>query len=126
MRQLDKLLEIAAQENKLTKHELFIKGQDLTLSKPLTIAEYQLAKKQSKDPEDVLESTARLFVQKACDESGSPQYQVDALPVLMKMLSLQTASKIMSAMNNDEEEEAIELDFKSPQAATKKGDRAAA
>ena len=30
MRQLDKLLEIAAQENKLTKHELFIKGQDLT------------------------------------------------------------------------------------------------
>ena len=64
MRQLDKLLEIAAQENKLTKHELFI-GQDLTFwSKPLTIAEYQLAKKQSKDPEDVLESTARLFIRK--------------------------------------------------------------
>ena len=68
MRQLDKLLEIAAQENKLTKHELFIKGQDLTFwSKPLTISEYQLAKKQSKNPEDVLESTARLFIKKACD-----------------------------------------------------------
>ena len=52
MRQLDKLLEIVAQENKLTKHELFIKGQDLTFwSKPPTISEYQLAKKQSKDPE---------------------------------------------------------------------------
>ena len=127
MRQLDKLLEIAAQENKLTKHELFIKGQDLTFwSKPLTIAEYQLAKKQSKDPEDVLESTARLFIKKACDESGSPQYQVDALPVLMKVLSLQTASKIMGAMNNDDEEEAIELDFKSPKATVKEGERAAA
>ena len=127
MRQLDKLLEIAAQENKLTKHELFIKGQDLTFwSKPLTISEYQLAKKQSKDPEDVLESTARLFIRKACDESGTPQYQVDALPVLMKVLSLQTASKILGAMNNNDEEDAIELDFKSPQAATKKGDRAAA
>ena len=127
MRQLDKLLEIAAQEDKLTKHELFIKGQDLTFwSKPLTIAEYQLAKKQSKDPEDVLESTARLFIKKACDASGHQQYQIDALPVLMKALSLQTASKIMGAMNNEDEEEAIELDFKSPQAATKKGERAAA
>ena len=127
MRQLDKLLEIAAQENKLTKHELFIKGQDLTFwSKPLTIAEYQLAKKQSKDPEDVLESTARLFIKKACDANGNEQYQVDALPVLLKLLSLQTASKIMGAMNNEDEEEAIELDFKSPQATAKKGERTAA
>ena len=127
MRQLDKLLEIAAQENKLTKHELFVKGKDLTFwSKPLTIAEYQLAKKQSQDPDDVLESTARLFIKKACDESGSPQYQVDALPVLMKALSLDTASKIIGAMNKEDEEEAIELDFKSSQAGAKKGERAAA
>ena len=68
----------------------------------------------------MLESTARLFIRKACDESGTLQYQADALPVLMKVLSLQTASKILGAMNNDDEEEAIELDFKSPEEAPKK------
>ena len=68
-----------------------------------------------------------MFIKKACDESGSPQYQIDALPVLMKVLSLETASKIMGAMNDsEEEEEAIELDFKSPEAAAKKGARSAA
>ena len=44
----------------------------------------------------------------------------------MKVLSLETASKIMGAMNDKEEEEAIELDFKSPEAAAKKGARSAA
>ena len=61
MSQLDKLKEIAAQENKLIKHELEIHGQDLTFwSRPLTIAEYQAAKKASKDPDDMLESTAAV------------------------------------------------------------------
>ena len=84
MNQLEKLQAIAGQENKLTKHELFIKGHDLTFwSKPLKINEYQMAKKQSKNPEDVLESTARLFIKKACDANGVPQYQIDALQVIM-------------------------------------------
>ena len=116
MRQLDKLLEIAANENKLTKHELEIDGHDLTFwSKPMTIAEYQAAKKASKDPDDLMETTARLFVKKAMDEGGSPQYQTDALPVLLRVLSMATASKIMSAMNAAEEEEddEVELDLKS-------------
>ena len=127
MRQLDKLLEIAGQENKLTKHELIIKGQDLTFwSKPLTIAEYQLAKKQSKNSEDLLESTARLFIKKALDANGGPQYQIDALPVIMGALSMETASKLLGAMNDSEEEEAIELDFKSVKEPVKKGERAAA
>ena len=122
MRQLDKLLEIAANENKLTKHELEIDGHDLTFwSKPMTIAEYQAAKKASKDPEDMLESTARLFIKKALDEGGLPQYQADALPVLMRVLSMQTAAKLMGAMNETEEEEDIELDIKSPEGAAKKG-----
>ena len=100
MRQLDKLLEIAANENKLTKHELEIDGHDLTFwSKPMTIAEYQSAKKASKDPDDMMESTARLFIKKALDENGSPQYQIDAIPVLMRVLSMQTAAKLMGAMN---------------------------
>ena len=49
MSQLDKLLDIAANENKLIRHELEIGGHDLTFwSKPLTIAEYQAAKRASK------------------------------------------------------------------------------
>ena len=125
MRQLDKLLEIAANENKLTKHELEIDGHDLTFwSKPMTIAEYQAAKKASKDPEDLMETTARLFVKKAMDESGSPQYQSDAIPVLMRVLSMQTAAKLMGAMNETEEED-VELDYKSPEEPAKKGKPAA-
>ena len=123
MRQLDKLLEIAANENKLTKHELEIDGHDLTFwSKPMTIADYQAAKKASKDPDDMLETTARLFIKKAMDEGGSPQYQTDALPVLLRVLSMATASKILGAMNSEEEEDdEVELDIKSPEGAAKKG-----
>ena len=125
MRQLDKLLEIAAIENKLIKHELEIEGQDLTFwSKPMTIAEYQAAKKASKDPDDMLESTARLFIKKALDENGQPQYQADALPVLMRVLSMATAAKLMGAMN-EEEEEVEDFDLKSPQESAKKGSKAA-
>ena len=122
MSQLDKLLDIAANENKLIKHELEIGGHDLTFwSKPMTIAEYQAAKKASKNPDDLLETTVRLFVKKALDESGRPQYQADALPVLMRQLSMETASKLMGAMNSEEEEEAPELDFKSSSEGVAKG-----
>ena len=126
MRQLDKLLEIAANENKLTKHELEIDGHDLTFwTKPMTIAEYQTAKKSSKDPDDLMETTARLFVKKAMDEGGSPQYQSDAVPVLMRVLSMATAAKLMSAMNAAEEEEDMDLDIKSTEEPAKKGKSAA-
>ena len=121
MSQLEKLKAIAAQENKLTKHELFIQGQDLTFwSKPLTIAEYQASKKASKDSEDLLESTARLFVQKALDANGQRQYQINALPVIISLLSMQTAAKLMGAMNEEAEEE-ISLDMKSDQEGSQKG-----
>lgn len=127
MNQLEKLKEIAGQENKRKKHELYIKGHDLTFwSTPLKINEYQLAKQQSKNPEDVLESTARLFIKKATDANGIAQYQIDALPVIMGALSMETAAKLLSAMNDSEEEEEMELDFKSPEEAPKKGQRAAA
>ena len=122
MRQLDKLLEIAAIENKLKKHELEIEGRDLTFwSTPMTIAEYQAAKKASKDPNDMLESTARLFVKKAMDESGTPQYGSDAVPVLMRVLSMATAAKLMGAMNDSEEEEETEFDLKSVGEGAAKG-----
>ena len=120
MRQLDKLLEIAAVENKLIKHELEVKGQDLTFwSKPMTIAEYQQAKQASKNPDDMLETTARLFIKKALDANGQQQYQSDALPVLMQALSMETAAKLMGAMNDAPEEEEEELDLKSYQAPAK-------
>ena len=127
MNQLQKLQEIAGNESKLRKHELFIQGHDLTFwSRPLTINEYNAAKKQSKNPEDVLETSARLLIKKALDANGVAQYQIDALPVIMGALSLKTASKILAALNSDEEEEAMELDFKSPEKAPKKREPAAA
>ena len=42
----------------------------------------------------------------------------DAVPVLMKALS-ETAGKIMSAMNDSEEEEDLALDVKSPEVTAK-------
>ena len=122
MSQRDKLLDIAANENKLIRHEIAIGGHDLTFwSKPLTIAEYQAAKRASKDPNDLLETTVRLFIKKALDESGRPQYQADALPVLMRSLSMETASALMGAMNDKQDEEDEELDIKSPKGTAKEG-----
>ena len=127
MNQLEKLQAIAGQENKLKRHELFIKGHDLTFwSTPLKISEYQMAKKQSKNPDDLLESTARLFIKKAVDANGVPQYQIDALPVIMGALSMETAGKLLGAMNESDEEEELNLDFKSVEEAPKKGARSAA
>ena len=127
MNQLEKLQAIAGQENKLTKHEVFIKGHDLSFwSRPMKINEYQLAKKQSKNPDDLLESTARLFIKKALDANGVPQYQIDALPVIMGALSMETAGKLLGAMNESEEEEAVDLDFKSLEEAPKERVRPAA
>ena len=87
----------------------------------MTIAEYQQAKQASKNPEDLLETTARLFIKKALDADGHNQYQSDALPALMKALSMET-SKLLGAMNADqeEEEEELALDVKSPESSTKK------
>ena len=98
-----------------------IGGHDLTFwSKPLTIAEYQAAKRASKDPDDLLETTACLFIKKALDESGRPQFQADALPVLMRDLSMETASALMGAMNDKQDEEEEEFDIKSPQGTVKR------
>nr|BAR36028.1 putative phage tail assembly chaperone [uncultured Mediterranean phage uvMED] len=122
MRQLDRLLEVAARNNKLTKKVVELDGEDFTFwHKPLTIAEYQAAKTSSKNPEDALENAIRLFVKKALDEAGQPQYQADAIPVLSRVLPLEFASKLIGAMQNEEEEEEVELDMKSSQAAAKKG-----
>ena len=54
-----------------------------------------------------------------------PQYQIDALQVIMNALSMETASKLLGALNSGEEE-AVEIDFKSPEEAPKEGQRTAA
>ena len=130
--QLDKLLEIAAIENKLQKRELNILGKDLSFwSKPTTIADFQAAKKASKNPEDFLEYTVRLFVMKALDQTGQRQFTVEAIPVLMgkgdkdQRLSMKTATEIMAALNPDEDEEAEALDMKSVEEGSKAKKRSA-
>ena len=120
MSQLDKLLEIAAIENKLQKRELNILGRDLSFwSRPTTIGDYQAAKRASKNPDDFLEYTVRLFVAKALDEGGQRQYQADAIPVLIRQLSMKTATEIMAALNPEEDEEEETLDLKSDQKGAK-------
>ena len=71
----------------------------------------------------MLETTARLFVQKALDANGQRQYQVDALPVITRMLSMSTAAKLMGAMNDDAEEE-VSLDLKSAEEGAEAGQSA--
>ena len=123
MRQIDRLLEVAARNNKLIKKTVILDGEDFTFwHKPMTIEEYTEAKARSKNPNDELEAAIRLFVKKALDENGSPQYQIDAIPVLTKVLPLSLASELLGAMQTDQEEEDEEaLDMKSPGKPAKKG-----
>ena len=120
-RQIEKLKRIAAKEMVLTKHELFIKGEDLTFwSKPTTIDEYNLATNACKNKTDQIEQTARLFINKALDKSGQPQYQADALPWLTGQLSLKTTTRILQQLEVEVEEEE-ELDMKSDQEGSEEG-----
>jgi len=118
---LEKLQALVDLENKLIKHQVEIKGIDFTFwSKPSSINKYKAAKAASKDPDDLLETAARLFIKNALDENGQPQFQIDALPLLMGQLSMDSASKLISALNSEEEEEAYsDLDMKSAKGSAK-------
>jgi hypothetical protein len=112
----EKLQALADLENKLIKHEIEIKGIDFTFwTKPTTISDYKAAKAASRDPEDLLETAARLFIKNALDQGGQPQYAIDSLPMLLRVLSMTSASKLISALNDNEEEE-TDLDMKSAEA----------
>ena len=111
----EKLQALADLENKLIKHPLEIEGIDFTFwTKPSTIADYKAAKAATRDPDDLLETAARLFIKNALDQGGQPQYAIDSLPMLLRVLSMTSASKLISAMN-DNEEEGADLDMKSDQ-----------
>ena len=101
----EKLQALADLENKLIKHEIELKGIDFTFwTKPTTISDYKAAKAASRDPEDLLETAARLFIKNALDQGGQPQYAIDSLPMLLRVLSMTSASKLISALNDNEEE----------------------
>ena len=118
VRDIDRLLEIAARNNKLSKKSVEIDGELFEFwVKPMTIEEYSLAKSNSKNPEDALETAIRLFVMKALDENGTAKYQTDIIPVLKKALPMEFASKLIGALTASDEEEGEELDFKSPKDA---------
>ena len=118
---LDRLVKVAARNNKLIKKVVELDGDDFTFwHRPMTISEYTEAKARSKNPEDLLENAVRLFVSKALDAQGNKQFQVDAIPVLQKQLPMELASKLVGAMQAGEEEEE-ELDIKSDQKPAKKG-----
>ena len=112
---LEKLQALVDLENKLIKHQVEIKGIEFTFwSKPSSINKYKAAKAASKDPDDLLETAARLFIKSALDESGEYMFKIDALPMLIDGLSMASASKLMGVMNSEEEEE-VETDLKSPE-----------
>lgn len=113
---LEKLQELVDIESKLVKHEVEIKGIEWTFyARPTSISKFNAAKRASKDPDNLLETSARLFIKSALDESGKPLFTIDALPLIVDGLSLASASKLMGALNgSDEEEEAYSgLDMKS-------------
>lgn len=119
-RQLDRLLAVAARNNKLIKKVVELDGDDFTFwHQPLKMAEYTEAKASSKNQEDLLEVSVRLFVKKALDEAGSPQYQSDAIPVLMKVLPLEFANQLLSALNESMEDDEVGLDIKSAEEPAK-------
>jgi hypothetical protein len=125
-RQVDRLLAVAARNNKLVKKSVELDGEDFTFwHQPLKMGEYQEAKASSKNPEDALETAVRLFVKKALDANGQQQYQADAIPVLQKVLPFEMATKLVGALQSFDEEEGTELDMKSDQESIKEGDKPA-
>ncbi len=117
---LDLLMEIAAEENRLVKYPVQISGRDFTYwAKPTTIADFQAAKRACKDKEDLLEQSVRLFVRRALDENGTPQYGTDAVPALIRVLDM---TKVTALLNAEPEEDLSvgKLDMKSASAAAKK------
>ena len=119
-RDLDRLLEIAARNNKLIKKEVEIEGEDFSFwHKPMTIEEFIEAKAAS-ETDDVLETSIRLFVEKALDKNGNRKYQSDAIPVLRKVLPFQFSTKLLNALQSSTQPEA-ELDMKSPEKSVKEG-----
>ena len=102
---LDRLMEIAGEMNKLTKHQVTIKGRDFEwYSKPMTISDVSAAKTGSKNKEDELEQSVRMFISRALDANGNQKYGEDYVTPFMKVLPLSVVTDMLAAMNADKEE----------------------
>ena len=128
MRQIERVMQYAGQNNALTRCECIMKdGTDFSFyTKPLTTGQLNEAQKPTKKGDEItqLEASVKLFVLRALDQNGMRQYALADMPFLMGLPS-DTLNKIVGAMNttDDEEEEIADagepLDMKSPKKAVK-------
>ena len=128
MRQIDRLLAHAGQNNALTRCECIMEdGTDFSFyTKELTSAQINEAQKPNKKGDEItqLESSVKLFVLRALDQNGMRQYALADMPFLMG-LPIETLNKVVGAMNSTDDEgveiaEAGEpLDMKSAKKAAK-------
>lgn len=117
---LQMLMDIAAEEDRLVKHPCEIKGRDFTYwAKPQTIKEFNSARRACKNKDDDLEMSIRVFIARALDEDGRPQYDESAVPVLTRMLDLSLVSKLINA-EPLEDLEVGQVDIKSTRKAASK------
>ena len=118
MRAIDRLLKVAGTDRKIFK-EVEIKGEDFSFwMKPLTIAEQQSAQKQAKS-DDANDFAIQLLIKKALDKDGQPQYQADAGPMLRNAIKKSEVEKLLLALFREDEEDAPEMDMKSPEETAK-------
>ena len=128
MRQIDRLLAHAGQNNALTRCECIMEdGTDFSFyTKELTSSQINEAQKPNKKGDEItqLESSVKLFVLRALDQNGMRQYALADMPFLME-LPIETLNKVVGAMNSTDDEgveiaEAGEpLDMKSTKKAAK-------
>ena len=106
------MMELAAEEDRLIKYPVEIKGRDFTYwAKPMTIKDYNKAKRAAKNPDDALESSIRLFIGRARDEHGNLQCGIDAVPVMLNILDMNSVAKLLNA-EPAEDMEVGKLDMK--------------
>ena len=118
MRAIDRLKKVAGVDRKIFK-EVEIKGEDFSFwMTPLTIAEQQSAQKMAKS-DDANDFAIQLLIKKAMDENGAPMFQSDAGPEMRSGIEKSEVEKLLLALIREDEDEAPELDMKSPQKAAK-------
>lgn len=128
MRQIDRVLQYAGQNNALTRCECIMEdGTDFSFyTKPMTTGQLNEAQKPNKKGDEItqLEASVKLFILRALDQNGMRQYALADMPFLMG-LQTDTLNKIVGAMNTTDEED-VEiadagepLDMKSPKKAAK-------
>ena len=126
MRQIDRLLARAGNNNQLTRHECFLGEDDYSFfTKPMTMNQLVEARK---DPRKAgreltdLEMSIHLFTLRALNADGSRQYHPTDFQLLMG-LPMEDLTTLASAMNNEAEEDGS-LDIKSPDEAVEGGEPA--